>query len=103
MTSPPSSSAATALSQTLMEPSPYLVRAAVGILDTVGAHCAFVGDSPRTYSPVCSLASRSSICADSRQGPRPDRRGRQGAGPSVDEIRAAIRVLPLASTAERHP
>jgi phosphoglycolate phosphatase len=29
----------------LMKPSPYLVRAAVGILDTIGAQCAFIGDS----------------------------------------------------------
>ena len=29
----------------LMKPSPYLVRAAVGRLDTVGARCVFVGDS----------------------------------------------------------
>jgi phosphoglycolate phosphatase-like HAD superfamily hydrolase len=29
----------------LMKPSPYLVRAAVGRLDTEGARCVFVGDS----------------------------------------------------------
>lgn len=29
-----------------MKPSPYGVRAAVGILDTTGDQCAFVGDSP---------------------------------------------------------
>ncbi len=28
----------------LMKPSPYLVRAAVGILDTEGKHCVFIGD-----------------------------------------------------------
>ena len=29
----------------VMKPSPYLVRAAVGILDTEGQHCVFIGDS----------------------------------------------------------
>jgi beta-phosphoglucomutase-like phosphatase (HAD superfamily) len=30
----------------LMKPNPYLVRAAVGLLDSTGGECVFVGDSP---------------------------------------------------------
>ncbi len=87
-----------------MKPSPYLVRAAVGILDTAGAHCVFVGDSPSDVLagllagvPVIGYAptpAKARALTDA---------GAKALATSLDEIRAAIRAVPPASTAElRH-
>jgi phosphoglycolate phosphatase-like HAD superfamily hydrolase len=88
----------------LMKPSPYLVRAAVGILDTEGRHCVFIGDSPSDVLagllagvPVIGYAANSAkerALADA---------GAAALASSMDEIRTAIRDLPPASVAElRH-
>jgi phosphoglycolate phosphatase len=88
----------------LMKPSPYLVRAAVGILDTEGRHCVFIGDSPSDVLagllagvPVIGYAANSAkelALADA---------GAAALASSMDEIRTAIRDLPPARVAElRH-
>jgi HAD superfamily hydrolase (TIGR01509 family) len=85
----------------LMKPSPYLVRAAVGRLGTVGARCVFVGDSASDVLagmlagvPVIGYAP--SPC---KTRELTDARAR-ALVTSMDEIRTAIRVVPPASVAE---
>jgi phosphoglycolate phosphatase len=85
----------------LMKPSPYLVRAAVGILRTEGAHCAFIGDSASDILagllagvPVIAFASRPAKARELTDA------GAEVLATSMDEIRAAIRALPPASVAE---
>jgi len=88
----------------LMKPSPYLVRAAVGILDTEGQHCIFVGDSATDFLagllagvPVIGYASSPAKARDLADA------GAAVLATSMDEIRAAIRGLPPARVAElRH-
>ncbi len=85
----------------LMKPSPYLVRAAVGILDAQGRHCVFVGDSPSDvlagllagvpfigYAPTPAKAR---ALADA---------GARALATNMNEITTAIRVQPAASVAE---
>lgn len=85
----------------LMKPSPYLVRAAVGRLDTVGAHCVFVGDSASDVlagmlagGPVIGYAT----------SPRKVRQltdaGVRALVTSMSDIRTAIHAVPPASVAE---
>ena len=85
----------------LMKPSPYLVRAAVGILDTEGQHCAFIGDSASDILagllagvPVIGYASTSAKARDLADA------GAAALATSMDDIRTAIRGLPPASIAE---
>ena len=80
-----------------MKPSPYLVRAAVGILDTEGAHCAFIGDSASDILagllagvPVIAFASSPAKARELTDA------GAEVLTTSMDEIRAAIRALPPA-------
>jgi phosphoglycolate phosphatase-like HAD superfamily hydrolase len=79
-----------------MKPSPYLVRAAVGILDTEGKHCAFIGDSASDILagvPVIAFASSPAKARELTDA------GAEVLATSMDEIRAAIRTLPPASVA----
>lgn len=85
----------------LMKPSPYLVRAAVGRLDTVGARCVFVGDSASDV-----LAGMLAGVPVIGYAPNP-RKARELTDAkarvlvaSMDEIRTAIRSVPPASVAE---
>ena len=85
----------------LMKPSPYLVRAAVGILDTEGRYCVFVGDSPSDV-----LAGKLAGVPFIGYAPNPAKtRNLAAAGArtltaSMNEIRTAIRGLPPARVAE---
>ena len=85
----------------LMKPSPYLVRAAVGILDTEGRYCVFVGDSPSDV-----LAGKLAGVPFIGYAPSPAKtRDLTAAGArtltaSMDQIRTAICGLPPARVAE---
>jgi hypothetical protein len=74
----------------LMKPSPCLVRAAVGRLDTVGARCVFVGDSASDV-----------LAGDARGSPahrlRPPARARSANSPTL----APERWPPLSATSAR--
>jgi phosphoglycolate phosphatase len=85
----------------LMKPSPYLVRAAVGILDTEGQHSVFIGDSASDILagllagvPVIGYASTPAKARDLADA------GSAALATSMDEIRTAIRDLPPADVAE---
>jgi beta-phosphoglucomutase-like phosphatase (HAD superfamily) len=85
----------------LMKPSPYLVRAAVGILDTEGQHCLFIGDSASDIFagllagvPVIGYASTPAKARELADA------GAAVLATSMDDVRAAIRGLPPASVAE---
>jgi phosphoglycolate phosphatase len=85
----------------LMKPSPYLVRAAVGILDTEGQHCVFIGDSASDVLagrlagvPVIGYASTPAKARDLAEA------GAAVLATSMDEIRAAIRRPPTAVSSD---
>jgi phosphoglycolate phosphatase-like HAD superfamily hydrolase len=85
----------------LMKPSPYLVRAAVGILDTEGQHCIFIGDSASDILagllagvPVIGYASTPTKARELADA------GAAVLATSMHDIRTAIRGLPPASVAE---
>ena len=79
----------------LMKPSPYLVRAAVGILDAHSAECAFVGDSTSDMLagrlagvPVIGYANRPGKAELLTQA------GADTVTTSLDEITTALRLTP---------
>jgi len=85
----------------LMKPSRYLVRAAVGILDTDGRYCLFVGDSPSDVLagmlagvPFIGYAPNPAKARDFTAA------GARTLAASMDQIRAAIRGLPPVRVAE---
>ncbi|HUZ53040.1 MAG TPA: HAD family hydrolase [Streptosporangiaceae bacterium] len=85
----------------LMKPSPYLVRAAVSRLDTVGARCVFIGDSASDV--LAGLVAGVPVIG---YAPSP-RKAREltdanvrALARSMNDISTAIRALPPASTAE---
>ncbi len=85
----------------LMKPSPYLVRAAVGILDTVGQHCVFIGDSASDI--LAGLLAGVPVIGYARTPAKARELTDAGAAvlvTSMDDIRTAIRGLPPASVAE---
>ncbi len=85
----------------LMKPSPYLVRAAVGRLDTVGDRCVFIGDSA---SDVLAGMLAGVPVIGYAPSPRKVREltdaNARAVATSMSDISTAIRALPPASTAE---
>jgi phosphoglycolate phosphatase-like HAD superfamily hydrolase len=85
----------------LMKPSPYLIRVAVGKLDTVGACCVFVGDSASDARagelagvPVIGYAPSPRKVRELTEA------GVQALAISMTDIRTAIRAAPPARIAE---
>jgi len=79
----------------LMKPSPYLVRAAVGILDAHPAECAFVGDSTTDMLagrlagvPVIGYANKPGKAELLTQA------GADTVTTSLDEITTTLRLTP---------
>jgi phosphoglycolate phosphatase-like HAD superfamily hydrolase len=84
----------------LMKPSPYLVWAAVGILDAHPAECAFVGDSTTDMLagrlaglPVIGYANKPGKTELLRQA------GADAVTTGLDEITTAFRLAPPPGTA----
>ncbi len=78
-----------------MKPSPYLVRAAVSILDAHPAECAFVGDSTSDMLagrlagvPVIGYANKPGKAGLLRQA------GADAVTTGLDEITTALRLTP---------
>ena len=79
----------------LMKPSPYLLRAAVSILDAHPAECAFVGDSTSDMLagrlagvPVIGYANKPGKAELLRQA------GADAVATGLDEITTALRLIP---------
>ena len=79
----------------LMKPSPYLVRAAVSLLDAHPAECAFVGDSTTDMLagrlagvPVIGYANKPGKAELLRQA------GADAVATGLDEITTALRLIP---------
>ena len=79
----------------LMKPSPYLVRAAVGILDADPAECAFIGDTTTDILagrlagvPVIGYANKPGKTSELAQA------GADAVTTDLDEITTALRLAP---------
>jgi phosphoglycolate phosphatase-like HAD superfamily hydrolase len=84
-----------------MKPNPYLVRAAVGLLDSTGEECVFVGDS-RSDVLAGRLGGVSVIGYANKPG-KATALAQAGADAVTDrlsEISAALRAAPTRSVAE---
>lgn len=85
----------------LMKPSPYGVRAAVGILDTTGADCVFVGDS--TTDVLAGLLAGVPVIGYANKPDKAEaltQAGARAVTTRLSEITTALRTTPPASTAE---
>jgi phosphoglycolate phosphatase len=85
----------------LMKPSPYLVRAAVSRLDTVGTRCVFIGDSASdVLAGMLAGVPVIGYAPSTRKARELTDAGAQALATSMSHISTAIRALPPASIAE---